>query len=319
MLEASPVYAFIIGLEIILSNYQKREVYKWKEVITTIYLSLINAALDFMIRGLYLMVLLFFYQFHFFSVVQPIIYWVALLILLDFQFYWLHRLEHYCRIFWAVHVTHHSSETMNTTVSFRASVFQPLYRFIFFIPITLAGFEPLHILFAYSLTQFWSLFVHTEFIGKLGWLEKMFVTPSHHRVHHASNALYLDKNMGLVFIIWDRLFGTFQKELSHDEYEPIRYGLTSPLKKQTPVYIIFHEWLDIWNDVKRKDIGWKEKMGYLFQPPGWSHDGSRLTSTQLLEKHTTKIKTDHLFKKGRIHFIQTDKSYFPKPTNFSST
>ena len=320
MLEASPVYALIIGVEIILSNYQKRNVYKWKEVLTTIYLSLINAGLDFLIRGFYLVVLLFFYQYRFFGIDQPVLYWGGLLLLLDFQFYWLHRLEHYCRLFWAVHVTHHSSEAMNTTVSFRASVFQPLYRFIFFIPITLTGFEPLHILFVYSLTQFWSLFVHTEFIGKLGWVEKIFVTPSHHRVHHASNALYLDKNMGLMFIIWDRLFGSFQEELPPDKYEPIRYGLTSPLKKHNPLYIIFHEWVDIWKDVKRKDIGWKEKMGYLFRPPGWSHDGTRLTSAQLLQMYQTKVNTESLPQEGSVCFMRDrEESCFSEATNLSRT
>jgi len=318
MLEVSPVFAFIIGLEIILSNYHDRKVFNSKEIISTIYISLINAGLDLLIRGFYLVILYVFYKYHLFEIKHPAIYWSCLLILLDFQFYWLHRLEHFCRIFWAVHVTHHSSEMLNTTVSFRSSVFQPFYRFIFFIPITLLGFEPLHILLIYSLTQFWSLFVHTEFIGKLGWMEAVFVTPSHHRVHHASNALYLDKNMGLVFIIWDRLFNTFQAELTAKKYEPIRYGLTSPLKKQTPVYVIFHEWFDIWNDLKRNDIGWKEKMGYLFQPPGWSHDGSRLTSAQMLEKQMIKNKKIPKVPVILIHKSATE-NYFKGSIKLSST
>ena len=284
MFELSPFYALIIGLEIICSNYHHRSVYTWKETLTNFYLSFANAGIDLLIRGIYLVVLTYMYQHYFFRIENAVLYWFTLVVLLDLQFYWLHRLEHFCRIFWAVHVTHHSSEMMNTTVSFRASVFQPLYRFIFFIPLTLMGFEPLDILLVYSLTQFWGLFVHTEIIGKLGWMEEIFVTPSHHRVHHASNVKYLDKNLGTLFIVWDRLFGTFQRELPAAVYEPIRYGLAKPLDKQTPITIIFHEWISIAGDMRRKDIHWKQKMNYLFRPPGWSHDGSRLTSEQLRQK-----------------------------------
>jgi sterol desaturase/sphingolipid hydroxylase (fatty acid hydroxylase superfamily) len=256
-------------------------VYSWKETAINFYLSILNGGLDLLIRGVYLLVLLFFYKYKVFAVENSFLYWALLLILLDFQFYWLHRLEHYCRLFWAVHVTHHSSELMNFTVGFRSSVFQPLYRFIFFIPLTLVGFRPLDILFLYSLMQFWAIFVHTEFVKKLGWLEYIFVTPSHHRVHHASNILYLDKNMGMFLIIWDKMFGTFQREIPADKYEPIRYGLTSPIKKETPLTIIFHEWMNIGKDLARKDLSFKQKLQYLFRPPGWSHDGSRKTSDEL--------------------------------------
>lgn len=312
MYQLSPFYALIIGLEIILSNYQHRKVYTWKETITNFYLSFVNAAIDLLIRGVYLVILTYCYQLHFFTIENPVLYWTALLVLLDLQFYWLHRLEHFCRVFWAVHVTHHSSEMMNTTVSFRASVFQPLYRFVFFIPLALLGFQPFDILLMYSLTQFWSLFVHTEFIGKLGWMEELFVTPSHHRVHHASNIKYLDKNLGTMFIIWDRLFGTFQRELSASEYEPIRYGLTKPLEKQTPLTIIFHEWINIIGDLKRKDIHWKEKTGYLFRPPGWSHDGSRLTSDQLREKELEKemqtVRRVRMYRKNSNDYLPVSSS-----------
>ena len=172
---------------------------------------------------------------------------------------------------------------MNATVEFRSSVFQPLYRFVFFIPLAFLGFAPIDIFFVYSLMQTWGLFVHTEMVKKLGWLEYVMVTPSHHRVHHASNVKYLDKNMGFFLIIWDKLFGTFQQELDEKEYEPIRYGLTKPLGNQNPANVIFHEWLSIWKDVRRRDIGWNIKLKYLFKPPGWSHDGTRMTSNELRE------------------------------------
>ena len=287
MWQVSPIYALIIGVEIIFSNYQERKVYTWKETLTNFYLSLLNGGLDLLIRGGYLVLLGYFYEHRLMYNMPAVLYWVSLIILLDFLFYWLHRLEHYCRLFWAVHVTHHSCEQMNVTVGFRSSVFQPLYRFIFFIPLAFLGYEPLDILLLYSLSQFWAIFVHTEFVGKLGWIEYLLVTPSHHRVHHASNTLYLDKNMGMFLIIWDRLFGTFQQELKPDTYESIRYGLTKPIEKHTPITVIFHEWTAIWRDLRRKDVGWKIKLKYLFKPPGWSHDGSRLTSDEMRRKEFT--------------------------------
>jgi len=172
---------------------------------------------------------------------------------------------------------------MNFSVEFRTSVFQPLYRFIFFLPLAFFGFKPVDIFLAYSFMQIWGLLVHTTLIHKMGWLEYVMVTPSHHRVHHASNVKYLDRNMGMVFILWDKLFGTFQEELSAEEYEPIRYGLTKPLEKYDPFTIIFHEWKSISQDLGKKDINWKQRFGYLFRPPGWSHDKSKLTSDEMRE------------------------------------
>lgn len=271
-LEISTLYLVIIGLEVCLSNLQHRKLYTWRETITTVALSLLNGLLDLIIRGLYLVVFTYIYRFHFTEVVHPVFYWALLLILIDFQFYWLHRLEHFCRIFWAAHVTHHSAEHMNLTVGFRASLMRPLYDFFFFLPLALLGFQPIDILLMYSIAQIWAVFVHTEMVRKLGWLEYIFVTPSHHRVHHASNEKYIDRNMGMVLIIWDRLFGTFQPELSAEEYEPIRYGLAKPVEQHNLFSVIFHEWISIVKDVRRKDIGWKEKLKYVFGPPGWSHE-----------------------------------------------
>ncbi|MBC7848296.1 MAG: sterol desaturase family protein, partial [Chitinophagaceae bacterium] len=208
----------------------------------------------------------------------------------------LHRFDHEVRFFWAVHVTHHSSSLLNFTVGFRSSVFQPLYRFFYFLPLAWLGFQPLDIIFAFALTQIWGIFVHTEIIGKMGWLEYILVTPSHHRVHHASNAKYLDRNMGMFLIVWDKLFGTFQPELSAKEYEPIRYGLTTPLEKETPGTIVFHEWNSIGKDIQRADLSWREKWWYLFGPPGWSHDGSRLTSEQMRAQETGNQSSNHATK-----------------------
>jgi sterol desaturase/sphingolipid hydroxylase (fatty acid hydroxylase superfamily) len=268
----SGIYLAIIGLEVFLSNYQHKKLYTWRETVTTFFLSVVNGLLDLIIRGFYLILLSFVFQFRLFEIYNPVVYWSLLFLLVDFQFYWLHSLEHYCRVFWAAHVTHHSAEKMNVTVGFRASLMRPLYDFVFFLPLPLFGFRPIEILLMYSVSQIWAVFVHTEMIRKMGWLELVFVTPSHHRVHHASNEKYLDKNMGMVLIIWDRLFGTFQEELPAEEYEPIRYGLTKPLPDQGLFHVIFHEWMNIWRDVTQKGIGFRERIRYILGPPGWRHN-----------------------------------------------
>lgn len=288
---STPLYIVIIGLELLLSNYGHRRAYTWKDTAANVYLMLLNACLDLLVRGAYLFILTYFFHYQVFSFTNVIVYWILLLVAEDFLFYWLHRFDHEIRLFWAVHVTHHSSQQLNFSVGFRSSVFQPLYRFIYFIPLALLGFKPLDIVFMYSATQIWGIFVHTELIHKMGWLEYILVTPSHHRVHHASNPKYLDKNMGMFLIIWDKLFGTFQPELPVEEYQPLKYGLTSPLKKETPVTIVFHEWSSLRKDLFRADISWKEKLYYLFGPPGWSHDGSRKTSEELRQIENGKPET----------------------------
>jgi sterol desaturase/sphingolipid hydroxylase (fatty acid hydroxylase superfamily) len=283
ILISSPLYLIIIGLEILLSNYRHghKKAYTLKDTLTNVYLMLLNSVIDLLFRSVYVVILGICYHHHWISITNVFSYWFVLLLAEDFLYYWLHRFDHEIRFFWAVHVTHHSSEHLNFTVGFRSSVFQPLYRFVYFIPLSLLGFKPVDIIFLYSATQIWGIFVHTELIGKMGWLEYILVTPSHHRVHHASNVKYLDKNMGMFLIIWDQLFGTFQPELSASEYEPVRYGLTKSPDNPGPAGIVFHEWQAIGQDLVRKDIGWKERWQYVFGPPGWSHDGSRLTSEQL--------------------------------------
>jgi len=294
ILLSTPLYIVIIGLELLLSHYRQIKTYTWKDTAGNVYLMLLNAFLDLLVRTGYLFVLGYFFQMRVFYFANPAAYWVMLLILEDFLYYWLHRLDHEVRLFWAVHVTHHSSSRLNFSVGFRSSVFQPLYRFVYFIPLALFGFRPLDIAFIYSATQIWGIFVHTELIDKLGWLEHIVVTPSHHRVHHASNPKYLDMNMGMFFIIWDKLFGTFQPELPAGQYQTLRYGLTKPIEKETPVTIVFHEWSSLRKDLLRRDIGWREKLFYVFGPPGWSHDGSRKTSRQLrqIENGEAEVNDD---------------------------
>jgi sterol desaturase/sphingolipid hydroxylase (fatty acid hydroxylase superfamily) len=291
ILISTPTYIFIIGIEVLLSNYQHRKLYSWKDTATNLYLMLLNSGIDLLFRVIYIAILGYCYEHRWITFTHIFTYWFVLVLAEDFLYYWLHRFDHEIRLFWAVHATHHSSGHMNFTVGFRSSVFQPLYRFVYFIPLALLGFKPLDIVFVYSATQIWGIFVHTEIIRKMGWLEYIFVTPSHHRVHHASNPKYLDKNLGMFLIIWDQLFGTFQSELPDEDYQPKKYGLTKPIGKETPVNLIFHEWKNIFHDISRPDIGLKEKWYYLFGPPGWSHDGSSQTSEELRKEEENMVET----------------------------
>ncbi len=280
LLFSIPIYAVFIPAEILVSNFQHRRFYTVKETIVNIYLNLLNAGVDMLLRlvvGLGL--LTFFYQYHLPIDWNPIAYWVVLLFAEDLMFWLEHFVDHHCRLFWAVHVTHHSSPEYNLSTGFRSSVFMPVYKYLYFIPLVLLNFKPVDAVFMYSITQIYGILVHTQYVAKLPrWVEWFFVTPSHHRVHHASNVPYLDKNMGMVFIIWDRLFGTFAKEVPD---EKPHYGITKPIENPFhPIHIVTHEWQAIAKDLK-KDVPIGTKLNYLLQPPGWSHDGSTRTSKQL--------------------------------------
>lgn len=278
---STPIYALLILGEIILSNWHNRKLYTVGDTVQNVYLMLANMGVDVLMRGITLFVLLSFFDYRFVSWdTTSWYYWTLLFFAEDFIFYWIHRIDHIVRFFWAIHVTHHSSENYNLTTGFRSSVFQPVYRFIWFIPLVFLGFKPFDIFIMYSITQTYGILVHTKTVYKLGFLETFLVTPSHHRVHHASNVEYLDKNMGMILIVWDKLFGTFQAEI---EGLPIQYGLYEKQISQNPANVIFHEWSAIYKDV-RKTKGLKNKWLYITKPPGWSHDGSTMTSTEL-RKH----------------------------------
>jgi sterol desaturase/sphingolipid hydroxylase (fatty acid hydroxylase superfamily) len=280
LLYSIPFYGIVIGAEILISNWQHKKFYSVSGVLQNIALTIMNAGLDGLLRSFFtIAILAFTYQFHFVTIENAYLYWFLLFIAEDFVFYIEHRVDHYCRVFWAVHLTHHSSEEFNLTTGFRSSVLQPVYRFVYFIPLTLVGFKPVDILFMYSITQTYGIIVHTQYIKKMpAFIEAIFVTPAHHRVHHASNTIYLDKNMGMCLIIWDKLFGTFQDELPN---EPVVYGLTSPVPNdKNPFSHVLYEWKKIGSDLK-KDLPFFTKLKYIFMPPGWSHDGSSLTAKEM--------------------------------------
>lgn len=280
LLFSIPIYAILIPLEILLSNFRKHKFYSWKETAMNIYLNLLNAGIDLVLRLLIGFALLnFCYQLALPVNWHPLVYWIVLLLGEDFLFWVEHFVDHRVRLFWAVHVTHHSSPEYNLSTGFRSSVLMPVYKYLYFVPLVLLNFRPMDIVFMYSVTQIYGILVHTQYIDKLPrWIEYIFVTPSHHRVHHASNTRYLDRNMGMVFIIWDRLFGTFTAERPDDKP---RYGINKAIEKPYhPLQIVTHEWQELAKDLK-KGTSAADKLKYLFYPPGWSHDGSTKTTKEL--------------------------------------
>lgn len=289
LLFSIPIYAVLIPLEIILSNFSRLRFYTWKETAVNVYLNLLNAGIDMLLRFVVgLAFLTFFYQHGLAIHWHPVVYWVVLLIGEDLLFWLEHFVDHHCRLFWAVHVTHHSSQEYNLSTGFRSSVFMPVYKYLYFIPLALLGFKPADILFMFSITQLYGILVHTQYIKRMPrWIEYIFVTPSHHRVHHASNIPYLDKNMGMVFIIWDRIFGTFAPEMPE---ETPHYGITKPIDNPYhPVQIVTHEWHALAKDLKRP-MPFFTKLRYLLNPPGWSHDGSSKTSKMLQDEWEAQRK-----------------------------
>ncbi len=272
-----PICAALVGAEWLYSHFTRKGLYSATGVLANVYLTSLNMCVDALVRGLYLFVLDYAYRFRVIELhYSPVVYWVMLIVSVDFMYYWLHRVDHRCRFFWAVHVPHHSSTEFNFSVGFRSSVFQPLYRFVYFVPLALCGFKAIDILIIYSATQLIGVLVHTQTVSRLGILEHILVTPSHHRVHHASNEKYRDKNMGMLLIVWDKLFGSFQSE---DKREPVRYGLVENVAIRHPIRLVLHEWSAIAKDVSSA-VSITDRLMYVFGPPGWRHDARTRTSSR---------------------------------------
>lgn len=265
-------------IEMVYSYANNKNLYTKKDTLMNIYLMGAAFLVNIASQGSSFYILDFCYSFRFFEIKNMFVYYLVLFVVQDFLYWLLHTLGHYSRFFWAMHVTHHSSEKFNITTGFRSTVFEPLYRTLFYIPLPLMGFHVVDVLFMYLITQIYGNIVHTQTINKLHkWVEYLFVTPSHHRVHHACNIQYLDKNMGMVLIIWDRFFGTFQEEMPE---EKAVFGITKPLETPTLASTIFHEFSNIRHDMSLSNK-FSDKLKYIFYPPGWSHDGSTQTAKVL--------------------------------------
>lgn len=189
--------------------------------------------------------------------------WAGAFVMADFLYYWMHRTEHEVRFFWAYHVTHHSSPEYDLTTAFRLNWIEGLFEWIFLVPMLIIGFDPVAVLVAIAVNATYQTWIHTQKVGKLGWLDKVINTPSAHRVHHGSNPKYLDKNYGGVLLLWDHLFGTYQAE-----EEQVTFGITDPVGSINPFVINFHEYGAIMRDVWRARC-WNDRWRYLFGHPGW--------------------------------------------------
>lgn len=259
---AAPAMFLLVAIEWIISFYKKRNYYDGKDTLAATAVGLGNVGIGALLKVFTFGTALFFYNIVPWAI--PFTWWSFILcfILLDFLRYVAHRVGHENRFWWATHITHHNSPKYNLSVSFRLGWTQYI-KIIFFLPIMLAGFHPVVFFVCHQVAVLYQFWIHTEYIKKLPKpIEYFFTTPSHHRVHHATNAQYIDKNYGSTFIIWDRIFGTFQPE----EEQPV-YGITKPVKSPyNPVYLVFHEWMDIVRDV-RKAKTWKDKYRSTFGRP----------------------------------------------------
>lgn len=242
----APLMFFFVALEFYLGKKRKLKLYSGKDFLASLSIGVINILLNGLMKVGVFVVFLFFYNLT--PLKLPITWWSFLLCLvaLDFFRYWSHRIAHEQRFWWSTHVVHHSSKHYNLSVSFRLSWTQNL-KLVFFLPVILMGFHPLVFLIIHQLEVLYQFWLHTELIRKLPKpIEYIFTTPSHHRVHHSTNEKYIDKNYGSTFIIWDRLFGTFQED---EEDEQIVYGITKPVNSYNPVFLVFHEWIEVFKDL----------------------------------------------------------------------
>ncbi len=259
---AVPLFVGLMLLEFFVAKRRGKKFFNFTNSIANVNVGIAERLLDTLVTGLFFFVYDYLNRhFGIFDIKPSIVLWVALLICTDFTWYWYHRLAHEINVFWAAHIVHHQSEDFNYTVSARITVFQAFIRTGFWAILPIIGFPAEMIISVLLVHGLYPFFIHTRLVGNLGILEYIFVTPSHHRVHHASNPEYLDKNYGDVLIIWDKLFGTFKKEESE-----IVYGLTRPLNSNSFLWQHFHFLLELGVAVKREK-GFMNKMRKLFGRP----------------------------------------------------
>lgn len=261
---ALPIILLMIFVEVLVASARNISVYKTNDSLGTLGLLTGNILMAVSIKGFTLAFHLFLYEFRVFDLVSLIpiwILWLMTFVLIDFIFYFYHRISHRSRFLWAIHMSHHSSEEMNFAVAYRQAWLGPISKIPFFMILPLIGLDPTMIAVAGVLSTLWGIVGHTQIINKLGPFEWIFNTPSHHRVHHGSNAQYIDRNYGNLLIIWDRFFGTFEPE-----NEPVKYGLVKNVNTFNPIKITFMGWQEIYQDIKNSKSS-KEALGHFFGPP----------------------------------------------------
>jgi alkylglycerol monooxygenase len=260
-----PIFFLLIGIEILLEKSRGTNFYRINDSINSLTAGVLSRMTGIVKQLLPLTIYVVAYeQLALFQIQMSWWVWLIAFVLYDFCYYWNHRLGHEMNILWAAHVVHHSSEEYNLTTALRQSG-SSFFSWIFYLPIAILGFEPIVLITVGSLNLIYQFWVHTRHIPKLGWYESVFVTPSNHRVHHAQNQIYIDRNYGGVFIIWDRLFGSFQEELNSEQ--PI-YGIRKALKSWNPIWANVHVYSQLFKDcwhAKR----WQDKILIWFKRTGW--------------------------------------------------
>jgi len=278
---AVPFFILSIVLEIILARMGKvKAVYEAKDTATSLLMGFGSGIAGLLTGGVVFAASVWVYKYHLFDIAMSAAWaWLAIFLLEDFTYYWFHRLSHERRFWWAAHVNHHTSQHYNLATALRQTwTGGAAGTWALWLPLSLLGFPPAMIAIQKGISLVYQFWIHTEAVRRMPvWVEALFNTPSHHRVHHARNPRYLDSNYAGILIIWDRMFGTFVPEL--DE-EPCRYGVVKNLGDFNIFRVAFHEWVGILSDLLTAR-SWREAFGYLFGAPGWSPDGSRQTSIML--------------------------------------
>lgn len=271
LLALAPVFFLFIGIEWVwlrqhpeLENAQ----YGLKDTLSNATLAALHQGGELLAAGLIVSVYTLFFDWRLFDL--PINGWSLLgaFILQDFLYYWFHRSSHQIRWLWAAHVVHHSSEHLNFSTAFRQSLMYPVAgMWVFWLPMAIVGFPPEIIIMVVLLNLAYQFFVHTQMVKRLGLLEAILNTPSHHRVHHARNAEYIDRNYAGVLIIWDKLFGTFVPE---NDANPCVYGITKPIHTHNPITLTFHEWRDMLRDARAPHKTCRDRLRHLIRRPDWT-------------------------------------------------
>jgi sterol desaturase/sphingolipid hydroxylase (fatty acid hydroxylase superfamily) len=276
---ATPVFIVTVIAEIVFARLGKVDArYEAKDTGVSLLMGLGSTIAGVLVGGVTVAASLWVYQHRLFDIPMTALWaWAAIVLLEDLTYYWFHRISHERRIWWAAHVNHHSSQHYNLSTALRQTWTGGIAgTWALWLPLSLLGFPPAMVAIEKGISLVYQYWIHTETIRRLpAWFEAVFNTPSHHRVHHARNPRYLDRNYAGILIVWDRLFGTFQPEL--DE-EPCRYGLVKNLATFNLLRVAFHEWAAIAQDLARAP---RHALGWLFGPPGWSPDGSRQTSAEI--------------------------------------
>jgi len=262
---AIPVFFLLIGVELLLARWLERDLYRLSDSINDLSCGIVQQIADVFFKTALFAGYLWLYGSHRLVTVPSDAAWAWVLCFLgvDFFYYWFHRCSHEVNAGWAAHVVHHQSEEMNLSVALRQGAFQQAFSWVFYLPLAVLGFPPLMFLAVSSFNTLYQFWIHTRLIGRLGPLEWVLNTPSHHRVHHGRNPKYIDRNHGGTLIVWDRLFGTFQAE----EEEPV-YGITTPLRSWNPIWANLHYWVDLLDEARRTRR-WTDRLRLLVKPPGW--------------------------------------------------